>query len=701
MSQLNQNQSPTPRMHILRLFGMDRATLTQLLKEAAAQGCPGLRLLEQNGEQAVCIRARSDSAEDLQLAALWADELERLVQEVCFGRGSEGLPQAFAAALTEKEWLVVAPDETTGRLLDPVLESLPQGKALYDFGHQSWADPKTAPRLKPRAGDDRLTGAARSGLAVLKATDADLALILLPAAESEPAAVMAVSGRTAWVRALSSEQAADAPARNWLLELGRRMALGLSAPAGTAEFVPGKRAPDLPPLPAPGPVPEVEAPELPVWHKPAAPERPDPEDWRAAPARAFAELASPAAPQEEQLRAALNLYDLAGEEDDGPAPYSRPQKGSWKKVLACLVAVLILCAAAAAYAWTSRSAGQGPSPRGYGTIAFDQAAAEYLAGARAKDEQVAAYLALPGQRGALIYSADEPQAMASTGAVYADEADSGLVRSGTRAWLEPGSDPARAHSNTLVWCPGEALGYLNQLEQQDVLAANYGFTLYTPDGVSRCKAAAVFRWSAEDEALPLIDLQDLTNYRDYLTFVLGIKARSLFELPVDIQDTDRFVTLLAPTGEGEYLAVVGRMVREDESASVNTAAISAAEAPLDPADEAAAAASNQKWMGWVIASGETNGQLQEEVGMPEHDLTLEQLLKVLEDMPDIQVLPAYTMSPLPTAAPTEEPQETASPEPSATAAPTLEPGATASPTPAPTHKIQCFQLPPLRMHPDS
>ncbi len=81
-------------------------------------------------------------------------------------------------------------------------------------------------------------------------------------------------------------------------------------------------------------------------------------------------------------------------------------------------------------------------------------------------------------------------------------------------------------------------------------------------------------------------------------------------------------------------------------------------------------------MGWVIASGETNGQLQEEVGMPEHDLTLEQLLQVLENMPDIQVLPAYTMSPLPTAAPTEEP--------AATPAATLEPGATASPTPVPT-----------------
>ena len=46
------------RVHILRLFGMEQAALVRILREAAAQGCPGLRLLEQGGEQAVCVRAR-------------------------------------------------------------------------------------------------------------------------------------------------------------------------------------------------------------------------------------------------------------------------------------------------------------------------------------------------------------------------------------------------------------------------------------------------------------------------------------------------------------------------------------------------------------------------------------------------------------------------------------------------------------------
>ena len=69
------------RVHILRLFGMEQAALVRILREAAAQGCPGLRLLEQGGEQAVCVRARSQSPEDLDLAAQWADELEKLVDK--------------------------------------------------------------------------------------------------------------------------------------------------------------------------------------------------------------------------------------------------------------------------------------------------------------------------------------------------------------------------------------------------------------------------------------------------------------------------------------------------------------------------------------------------------------------------------------------------------------------------------------------
>ena len=152
------------------------------------------------------------------------------------------------------------------------------------------------------------------------------------------------------------------------------------------------------------------------------------------------------------------------------------------------------------------------------------------------------------------------------------------------------------------------------------------------------------------------------------------------------------MSLVAPTESGSgCLVVVGRALRSDESASVNTAAITAAQSPLMPAsmtgaaDEAGARQRNQEWLGWVIASGESNGQIQEDVGMPETDLTLEQLQQVLDNLPDIQISPAYTASPDDTPEPggSAAPNATLAPGTTATPAPTLAPGATATPTPAP------------------
>ena len=49
---------------VLRLFGPRRDQVTQVLRAAADQGCPGLNLLMKNGEYAVCVTARANTAEE-------------------------------------------------------------------------------------------------------------------------------------------------------------------------------------------------------------------------------------------------------------------------------------------------------------------------------------------------------------------------------------------------------------------------------------------------------------------------------------------------------------------------------------------------------------------------------------------------------------------------------------------------------------
>ena len=169
---------------------------------------------------------------------------------------------------------------------------------------------------------------------------------------------------------------------------------------------------------------------------------------------------------------------------------------------------------------------------------------------------------------------------------------------------------------------------LGRLDEKDVLRANYGFTLYTDSGNWRYKVVSVFYWDSQEEgegAFDLLGYQNLVNYRDYLDFVVGIKARSLYELPVDIEDSDSFATLITDSAAtGQKLVVTGRLVRQSESASVNLAEINAAAEPLLPqstcqqlgAQNPTVTDSSQYWLNWYRTGNETNAQVQESRACP-------------------------------------------------------------------------------------
>ena len=122
------------------------------------------------------------------------------------------------------------------------------------------------------------------------------------------------------------------------------------------------------------------------------------------------------------------------------------------------------------------------------------------------------------------------------------------------------------------------------LADEDTLKQNSGFTLYTAGGAYRFKAIAVYYFDPSEQGAGAFDLYgstDLSSYYDYLTFVAGIQARSLFDTGVDVGDDSRFLTVTTHSDEsGVLLCITGRLIREGEAELLNTSAIAAAEEPL-------------------------------------------------------------------------------------------------------------------------
>ena len=100
---------------VLRLFGPQLDQVTQVLRTAAGQGCPGLNLLMKNGEYAVCVTARGGDGQAV--CRRWKDYFESRFGDAVFCEGEESLAQVAVHSLAEARRLFVAADAATGKLL--------------------------------------------------------------------------------------------------------------------------------------------------------------------------------------------------------------------------------------------------------------------------------------------------------------------------------------------------------------------------------------------------------------------------------------------------------------------------------------------------------------------------------------------------------------------------------------------------------
>lgn len=236
-----------------------------------------------------------------------------------------------------------------------------------------------------------------------------------------------------------------------------------------------------------------------------------------------------------------------------------------------VVIVLLLLVGAGALWWFFRNdLGTRPASKNYGTTVYDETVESYLANALEKRPGAVGYLGWPGLDGTLVYAAGtEPQTKENASPTV-------LTRFATASNLDQPTP-----GNTVLECTGDTYA---ALAQEDVIKENSGFTLYLQNGTYRFKVVSVYYLDPTEEGEGAFDLYgstDLSNYYDYLSFVAGIQARSLWQTNVEIGDESHFLTLTSTTSEeGVLLCVTGRLIGADEAAALDGASITATEEPL-------------------------------------------------------------------------------------------------------------------------
>ena len=239
------------QLKILRVFGPTAAEVSAVLRQARADGCPGLRLLERDGEFAVCIQISAPNrAMAEQYCEKWALRLRAKFGDDVFAEGKTSLAQATLSAMLDRRKLLVAVDETTGRLLGSQLQPLPHSEAVFDFGTETYAHPENRkqivvpPVLLKRFPGDVVQASAGRALNAMQVAGADFGVAYMPATVGQCPFVLVCDRHGAAACALPPDLS-DAAIANQILDLLRRRLLGLRLTDSCIIFRPGKERPLL------------------------------------------------------------------------------------------------------------------------------------------------------------------------------------------------------------------------------------------------------------------------------------------------------------------------------------------------------------------------------------------------------------------------------------------------------------------------
>lgn len=596
-------------LHILRVFGLSGAEMASLLRTAQEEGCPGLRLLERDGEYAVCIQVAAPTRQMAhEHCEKWVQRLRPRFGSALFAEGEASLAQTALDALLRKRRLLVAADATTGRLLGDALSPLEHSEAAFDFGHETYADAERAKRIATPAvllkkfPGDQLQATAGRAAAALQLSGADVAVAYMPASVGQVPFVLLCDRTGALARAVDPESS-DALLANQMLDLVRRRVLGLPEAKGVIAFRPGHDRPLLPAFEN-GDYKESDTTRFSL-RKPGAKngaQRYEPMldfDAPAAPKAGGITFEGEDAPAPAQAVRAPAVPPAPAK--PAPAPHRQPEPSLLDEDIPDFTAPAPRRAAAPA---RPKPQHEEPDMQHAANLLYDRETLDDNEKAAARSRSLAKveraelrqkilvitllllFLALLAGGGFLLWRhasnslGRQPQARNYGTSRHDEQAAAYLTkarekREGVLGYLafpgmegqllyatreaadaasgESGETPPVLVSASYLGsaAPGHTVidyrGTLPELFTLETLQENSGFTLYLPDATYRYKVMAVYELDLAqiEDNFNPATYGDLSGYYDYMAFTLGVRMRSQFETGVQPGQGASFLTLTA------------------------------------------------------------------------------------------------------------------------------------------------------------
>ncbi len=215
---------------IVRCFLPDMQTLKATAKQIS-QTTPDIKLglYGQAGEVLVVVNARAYAqAAATELTESAVEQFEQSLGAAVYGRGKGSLAYVTAGELIENEAVLTAADEITGGLLGEEFGNTKRGPQVFDFGAQSYDNPKISAKIEAAAnfGEEDTTPlqtAADYAFAAAKAAHADFGCAVsgLQNAQTVYAAV-AHKGKV-YIRKIAAGPDAGKAAAMSILDITRRI----------------------------------------------------------------------------------------------------------------------------------------------------------------------------------------------------------------------------------------------------------------------------------------------------------------------------------------------------------------------------------------------------------------------------------------------------------------------------------------------